>query len=296
MSNATESERQARREADRAKAREAVEALKTSEGWRRWLELRRRFHAYSLGNQLLIALQRPDATRVAGFRMWLKLGYCVRRGERALRIWVPMAPSKSAIDRWKQAGADPAERPRTRFKLGPVFDRAQVDPLPPPANPVALNPPIAPVEGEELAWAFPPLIVLAGDLGSSVDIDALPAGQGGYYEPQTRRIVLAAAGSINQQVKTLVHELSHALVRVEVDDAQLPFSYAEEELVVESVAFTVCGSMGLDTSGYSVPYLASWSERAALSTIETAATTIDRIAKRIEGALETTMSGFAALT
>src|SRR3954452_21588142 len=89
MPTLTADERSARREADRQKAREAVEALKTSEGWKRWLALRGRFHAYSLANQLLIALQKPDATRVAGFRMWLKLGYCVRRGERALRIWVP---------------------------------------------------------------------------------------------------------------------------------------------------------------------------------------------------------------
>src|SRR5438034_67807 len=83
-------------------------------------------------------------------------------------------------------GAKPADRPRTHFKLGPVFDRSQVDPLPPPANPVALDPPIAPVDGEELAWAFPPLIALAGELGSSVDLVALPVGQGGYYEIQTR--------------------------------------------------------------------------------------------------------------
>jgi len=296
MPTLTEAKRAARREADRAKAREAVEALKSSAGWRRWLGLRRRFHAYSLANQLLIALQNPDATRVAGFRMWLKLGYCVRRGERALRIWVPIPPSKKAMERWEAEGAKPAERPRTHFKLGPVFDRSQVDPLPPPANPVCLDPPIAPVDGEELGWAFSPLIALAGELGSSVDVVPMPAGRGGYYEPRSRRIVLNESGSINQQVKTLVHELAHALVRVETDDAQLPFDYAAEELVAESVAFTVCGSMGLDTSGYSIPYLASWSETAPLQTIETAARTIDLIAKRIEGFLEGTMSGWAALT
>ena len=296
MPSLTADARTARREADRAKAREAVEALQTSEGWTRWLALRRRFHAYSLGNQLLIALQKPDATRVAGFRMWLKLGYCVRRGERALRIWVPISPSKKAMERWEAEGADPAERPRTLFKLGPVFDRSQVDPLPPPTEPVRLDPPIAPVDGEELAWAFSPLIALAGELGSSVDIEPMPAERGGYFEPHTGRIALNEAGSINHQVRTLVHELSHALVRVETRDAQLPFGYAEEELVVESVAFTVCGSMGLDTSGYSIPYLAAWSETAPLETIETAAATIDRIAKRIEESLETTMSGWAALT
>src|SRR4051794_13849820 len=99
MPTLTDAQRSARREADRQKAREAVEALKTSEGWQRWLALRRRFHAYSLANQLLIALQKPEATRVAGFRARIKLGYCVRRGERALRIWVPIPPSKAALER-----------------------------------------------------------------------------------------------------------------------------------------------------------------------------------------------------
>src|SRR5829696_4397695 len=97
----TEDERAARREADRQKAREAVEALKTSDGWQRWLALRRHFHRYSLANQLLIALQNPEATRVAGFRAWLKLGYAVRRGERAIKIWVPVPPSKKKLEEWK---------------------------------------------------------------------------------------------------------------------------------------------------------------------------------------------------
>ena len=86
----TDAEREERRRRDRERSRQAVERLRTSEGWQRWLSLRRHFHRYSLGNQLLIALQKPEATRVTGFRTWLKLGYAVRRGERAIRIWVPM--------------------------------------------------------------------------------------------------------------------------------------------------------------------------------------------------------------
>ena len=60
---------------------------------------------------------------------------------------------------------------------------------------------------------------------------------------------------------------------------------AEEELVCESVAYTVCGSIGLDTSGYSIPYLASWSQEADIEAVERAATTIDRIARRIEDSI-----------
>lgn len=287
MPKVTELERQQRREADREKSRAAVEALTSSEGWKAWLASRRHFHAYSLANQLLVAMQCPTATRVAGFRAWLKLGYCVRRGETALRIWVPVPPSKKTLEAWRAAGADPHEKPRTHFKLGPVFDRSQVQELPPPAEPVPLDPPIRDIDGGELAWTWPLLVGLAGEIGSEVIVEAIPRGAGGFYVPETQCISVNEANTVNHQVKTLVHELGHALLRAEVDVEDSPFSYSEEELVVESVAFTVCGSIGLDTSGYSIPYLASWSQTTSLDTIEQAARTIDRLAKRIEDAVTT---------
>lgn len=286
MYKVTELERQQRREADREKARAAVEALTSSDGWKAWLASRRHFHRYSLSNQLLVAMQLPAATRVAGFRAWLKLGYCVRRGETALRIWVPIPPSNKALEAWKRAGAVPRDKPRTHFKLGPVFDRCQVEELPPPAVPVPLDPPIRDVAGDDLAWAWRLLVGLAGEIGSEVVVEQIPRGAGGFYVPETRSISINAANSVNHQVKTLIHELGHALLRAKVDVDDSPFSYSEEELVVESVAFTVCGSIGLDTNGYSIPYLASWSQTASLETIEQAAATIDRLAKRIEDAVQ----------
>jgi len=109
----TDAERQMRREQDRQRTREAVEALRASEGWQNWLRLRHHFRDFSLTNQLLIAASMPEATRVAGFRTWLKLGYSVRAGERArIRIWVPMVPSKKRLAEWEAAGANPADRPR----------------------------------------------------------------------------------------------------------------------------------------------------------------------------------------
>lgn len=287
MSKVTELERQQRREADREKSRAAVEALTSSEGWTAWLSSRRHVHTYSLANQLLVAMQCPTATRVAGFRAWLKLGYCVRRGETALRIWVPVPPSKRSLEAWRATGADPREMPRTHFKLGPVFDRSQVQELPPPALPVPLDPPIRNINGGDLAWTWPLVVGLAREIGSEVIVEAIPRGAGGFYVPETRSISINAANTVNHQVKTLVHELGHALLRAEVDVDDSPFSYSEEELVVESVAFTVCGSIGLDTSGYSIPYLASWSQTTSLDTIEQAARTIDRLAKRIEDAVTT---------
>ena len=283
----TDGERQARREADRQRTREAVEALRASDGWQQWLRLRHHFRTYSLTNQLLIALAMPEATRVAGFKAWIKLGYCVKRGERAIiRIWMPIAPSRKQLAEWQATRADPAERPRVRFRLGPVWDRSQIEPLPAPAQPVALDPPIVEPEGDSLGWALEPLAEIVGELGCSLVVERHPDGRGGCFIPELGLVSLNEANSANHQVKTLVHELSHVLLRATVDPEAITLTYSQEELVVESVALTVCGGLGMDTSGYSVPYIASWSETdASLEVIEQCAGLIDRMAKRIEDAI-----------
>jgi antirestriction protein ArdC len=280
----TDEERAERRRADREFAREAVERLRGSEGWQTWLATRRHFHRYSLSNQILIAMQCPSATRVAGFRTWLKLDYAVKQGEKALRIWVPIPPSRKQLERWQEQGGDPAERPTTYFKLGPVFDRSQVAPLPPPAKPVSLEPPIREIAGEDLASALPPLIDLAREIGSPVEFEMIAGSRRGYYELATRRIAIKKTLPVNGQVKTLVHELAHALLRAEPSAADPKLERASEELVVESVAYTVCGALGLDTSGYSIPYLASWARNGDIAVLERTATLIDRLARRIEDA------------
>ena len=287
MSTKTEAERQARREADRERAVAAVEALQSSEGWRNWLRTRSKFHNYSFINQLLIAMQRPNATYVTGFRKWLDLGYAVRRGEHGLWIWMPVPPKRKAIEEWKKAGAEPEKKPRTRFRMGPVFDRSQVDPLPAPAQPAVLEPPISTVDGDDLAWTFAPLTALATASGYSVLTDVvLEDGIGGYCDIGRRRIAINAKHSVNQRAKTLVHELSHMLMQDIREQEERPVvKYAEEELIVEAVAFTVTATLGLDTSNYSIPYLASWAQSAPLETIQAAAQTIDRLACRIEDAV-----------
>jgi N-terminal domain of anti-restriction factor ArdC len=80
----TDDQRAERRARDREQFEDAVRALLTSDGWERWVRTRRAFRRYSLNNQLLIALQRPDATRVAGFRAWLRPNRCVRKGEKGI--------------------------------------------------------------------------------------------------------------------------------------------------------------------------------------------------------------------
>jgi antirestriction protein ArdC len=281
----SEDDRAARRKADREHARQAVERLRSSEGWQRWLTTRRHFHRYSLANQLLIAAARPTATRVAGFRKWLELGYAVQRGERAIKIWAPCPPSRKQLERWEREGRQPDERPRTYFKLVAVFAQDQVAPLPPPATPAPLDPPIHDVEGDELAAALPKLEALALEIGCRIEQEAIGGAAHGYYEIDTGRIAIDSTLSANAKVKTCCHELAHALIRRERQDGDPELDYAGEELVVESVAFTCVGALGIRSDGYSVPYLASWAERSDLSLLEQTAELIDRLASRIENAV-----------
>jgi antirestriction protein ArdC len=231
-------------------------------------------------------MQRPQATRVAGFRKWLELGYAVRKGEKGIRIWAPCPPSKKQIAEWKRAGADPDDRPRTHFRLVAVFDRSQVDPLPDfPGGPIELEPPHQPTSGDGLAHLFEPLANFGHGLGLTIDIEAIAGAVEGYHEPKSGRIVidvLSPGFSANAQLSTLIHELAHALVRLEHQQDDPRLSYAEEEVVVESVAYSVCASVGLDTAGAAVPYIAGWAEGANGDPIEAYAALIDRLARRLE--------------
>jgi antirestriction protein ArdC len=281
----SEEERAERRAAERELMASAIEELRSSEGWQRWLRVRHRFHSYSLHNQLLIALQRPSATRVTGFRRWLDLGYAVRKGEHGIRIWAPCPPSNRKLREWEAAGSDPEERPRTFFRLVSVFDRSQVEPLAEfPGGPVELDPPIAPVEGDGLAHLQEPLIEFAASLGYRVLVKNIPGRALGYCSPGGRVIGVEPVGgefSANAQVATLIHENAHALVRHDRQKKDPILRYAEEEVVVECVAYTVCSSVGLDTAGNSIPYMTSWSEGGE---IERYASLIDRLATRLEAA------------
>lgn len=116
-------ERGERRAADRERLHQAAQQLLTSDGWQRWVHVRARggLARLSLNNQLLVALSCPDATFVAGFKAWLALGYCVRKGETAIRIIAPM-PIKNRDD---DRQSDEDAQPRLLFKAVSVFDRTR---------------------------------------------------------------------------------------------------------------------------------------------------------------------------
>ena len=284
----TDEEREQRRQAERELLAAAVEQLKSSEGWLRWLKVRSSFHSYSATNQLLIALQNPNATRVAGFQRWLRLGRCVRKGEKGIRIFAPVPPSKKKLDEGRGAGADPRQKPRTLFKLTSVFDLSQVDELPPPAVVVDLAAPFdLDIAGDELAWMLTdggPLHGLAGDLGIRLVLAPRTGERGahGWYRPKDRTLCVYTDASGNSQAATAVHEFAHALVRLDRRPGDPELDYAHEELVVESVAYSVLATLGVDAGQSSVPYLASWSQQAPIETLEQHAKLIDRLAKRIE--------------
>jgi hypothetical protein len=166
-----------------------------------------------------------------------------------------------------------------------MFDRSQVSELPAPAEPLPLDPPIHEIDGDDLAYALEPLTELARGLGCTVAYEAMPAGRGGYYRPADQAIRLAAGKAVNHSVHTLIHELAHALIAAQPHDDDERLDYAQEELVVESITYTVAGTLGLPVDGFAVPYLTSWSEDTDLAVIERAAGLIDRLAKRIEDAM-----------
>jgi antirestriction protein ArdC len=247
----------------------AVRALLSSDGWQAWAQTRATFHDYSMGNCMLIALQRPDATRVAGFRAWQQLGRQVRKGERAIRIMAPM----SVKDRDEQ-GEETGERV-TFFRAVPVFDIAQTDgdELP--------EPPREPITGDSHERYIEPLKDLARSMGIAVYEYEPTSEAQGFYDPKGARIVITDRLAPNGKVRTLIHELAHAHGILYSD-----YPRADAEVIVETAAYIVCGALGLDTSGESVPYVAGWGEANDLEAIRKHAQTVDEIAGKLEAACD----------
>jgi hypothetical protein len=278
----TKAERAQRRQADRERLEQAARALLTSEGWQRWVRVRSTngLARYSFGNQLLIALQRPDATYVAGFRAFLALNRCVCKGERAIRILAPMTLRVRDAERVAESTPDASESDRrTVFRAVAVFDVSQTEALP-GTQPVALAPPSQPITGASHAHLLDPLERLARELGFTVEHRPLDGSADGWCDVKQRQIVVNAKLSCNGQVRVLVHEIAHAL-----GVGYREFGRGRAEVIVDTATFVVCGSVGLDTSGSSVPYIAGWGEDGALDAIRGCAQTIDEIARRIEDSL-----------
>jgi len=121
---------------------------------------------------------------------------------------------------------------------------------------------------------------LAAELGYSVAARTLDGPADGWCDQEKREIVINDELSANAQVRVLVHEIAHALGVGYAD-----YGRRRAEVLVDTVTFIVCGAVGLDTSGSSVPYVAGWGESGELDAIRGYAETIDEIARRIEDSL-----------
>jgi N-terminal domain of anti-restriction factor ArdC len=273
----SDEERDRRRAQDRERLRQAAEQLLSSEGWQRWVRARASngLARYSLTNQLLVALQSQGRARfVAGFKQWLRLGYCVKKGERALRILAPM----TVKERDRRTGEETGET-KTFFRTVFVFFQDQVVPLP-SGEAVPLEPPREPLSGDSHAHLLPRLRAFCESLGYSVSFEVLDGPAGGWCDRRARRIVVDAQTPPNGQLRTLVHECAHAL-GVDYDR----YSREQSEVLADAITFVVCSSVGLAVDGQSISYVAGWGEDGALEAVTEFASTIDALARRIEDAL-----------
>jgi hypothetical protein len=189
-----------------------------------WPGIRSILARYSVNNQLLIALVRPDATFVAGFRAWLELGYQVDKGEKA--IWI-LAPLK--IKERDRASGEETGETRILFRAVPVFDRAQVTAG---EHATPLEPPVEPLSGDSHKHLLVPLDRFAGTLGFSVSFETISGPAGGWCDYLRKRIVVDADQPANARVRTLIHEIAHAMG---VDYQQ--YSRAQAEVIVDTAIF-----------------------------------------------------------
>lgn len=225
---------------------EGIAALTDSQQWQDWLTVQSRFHHCSFNNVLLIMSHTDGlATQVAGFRTWKQIDRIVRKGEKA--IWI-MAPRTRKVDAESEATPDAVDEKKARrilagFKAVPVFHISQTDGEPLPEVCSRLY-------GDE-PGVYGQLVAVAHSIGYTVELEAL-SGPNGDCTFDLRRIRVEVRNDARQQVKTLAHELGHAMLH----EGYIDWSLAELE--AESVAYIVCASLGIDSSDYSFGYVAGW--------------------------------------
>jgi antirestriction protein ArdC len=232
-----------------ARLQSGIADLTSSEAWIAWLRAARKFHRYSFSNQLLIAVQCPDATQVAGYRTWQALERQVRKGEKGITIIAPCVRKGRGMS---ADGDTPDELDVcvTGFTCTHVFDIAQTDgdPLPEICSQLF---------GDDPTDAFHALTAVANTLGFTVVVVALGETLNGDCNHERRSIRINASVSPVQGVKTLSHEIAHALLH---EPADMPADVSRElrELEAESVAYMVCSELGVDSGEYSFGYVAGW--------------------------------------
>ena len=217
-----------------------VEELRSSDAWTAMLRVQAKFHRYSASNQLMIWMQREDATQVAGFRQWQSMGRQVQKGEKSIKIFAPMT-KKDEVGETKIFG----------FKLVSVFDISQTkgDPVPRMEWPETTG---------ECDGLFDQLAEQVERMGLTIQIvpahhEGLSPTARGWFTPSTKIISVRETGEA-QMCSTLLHEVGHANDPLLSSDDDR----GRKELVAESVSYVLGLRYGLDVVDEVTHYLASW--------------------------------------
>ena len=250
-----------------------ISQLFESDQYKQWLTTMGRFHDYSLNNTLLIAMQKPDATLVAGYTTWQKqFGRQVNKGEKAIRILAP-TPYKQKVEVDKTdpntgeilMNADGSTQKeiqevlRPAFKVVNVFDVSQTDGRELPS--LGVNELAGDVAQYEIFFE-----ALKRTCPVPISFEQIAGGAKGYYHQMERRIAIQEGMSQIQTVKTAIHEMAHQKLHAINPDRKIADQDLEnitrggKEVEAESVAYAVCQYYGIDTSDYSFAYIAGWSQ------------------------------------
>lgn len=283
------------------KLEEGLKELFESEKYKTYLSTMSKFHNYSFNNTLLIAMQKPEATLVAGYKAWQKnFERHVNKGEKAIRILAP-APYKIKEERDKldpvtgemmfdENGMPQKEQVEVTipaFRAVSVFDVSQTDGKPIPE--LEAQELLSTVEGyEDFVQA------LMNVAPVPIGFEDIPGDSKGYFHTEEKRIAVQENMSESQTLKTMVHEVAHSMLHNnEINRDDLMEAPAKDrntkEVEAESVAYTVCQHFGIDTSDYSFGYIAGWSSGKDMKELKSSLDTIRKTASElitgIEGAL-----------
>ena len=264
------------------------------EKYRNYLRTMSRFHNYSLNNQALIHLQRPDATFVAGYNRWRdKFSRHVLRGEKGITIIAP-TPYKKKIEQEKldpdtrlpildadgKVITEEKEIEIPMFRPVKVFDYAQTDGKPLPERVAS---PVANLTGSVDNYeAF--MEALRRSSPVPVEVKPTSADVDGYFSPKSQSITLREGMSEVQTVSAAVHEIAHAKLHnygLQQPEERRHKSRNTEEVEAESISFMVCAYFGIETGANSFGYVATWSKNAELPEFRASLDTIGKTANGI---------------
>ena len=269
------------------KLEQGIKDLFNSDRYKEYLSAMSKFHNYSFRNTILILMQKPDASYIAGFNTWKnEFKRAVRKGEKGIKILAP-APYKKEIEETAHdkngnpiLNADGSNRTTTKtitvpaFKITTVFDLSQTDgkEIPTIANQLTGN-----VEDYEKYYK-----ALKAISPVPIELEKIDRAANGYYHLTEKRIAVRNDLSEMQTIKTAIHEIAHAklheLPEKEENEVIEDDRPDNREVQAESIAYTVCQHFGIDTSDYSFGYVAGWSSgketaelKASLEVIRTTA-------------------------